>query len=226
MLEVVILAGGRGLRLKGNTEIPKPFLIIKEPETILDCQVNWLVGHGFEHIILAISRSTFKYLRLHYSHYLNEPRIDISIEEEFIGTGGALRNALDFIESPKFYLMNVDDVCYYDPNLLFTASKGLNSILVQKAILPFGTVKFDSTMKVKSFEEKPQVDFYVSCGHYVLERKDLNSILPYEGGLEQKVLPNLAKKGSLYAYVLNNKWITINDFKQLLEARALTISEE
>jgi NDP-sugar pyrophosphorylase family protein len=226
MLEAVILAGGRGLRLKGNTEIPKPFLIIKEPETILDCQVKWLVGHGFEHIILAVSRPTFKYLRLHYSHYLNEPKIDISIEEEFVGTGGALRNALDLIESSKFYLMNVDDVAYYDPNLLFAASKNLNSILVQKAILPFGTVKFDSEMKVKSFEEKPQVDFYVSCGHYVLSRKDLFTLLPYEGGLEQKYLPQIAKQGSLYVHVLKDKWITINDYKQLLEARALTMTEE
>jgi NDP-sugar pyrophosphorylase family protein len=59
-----------------------------------------------------------------------------------------------------------------------------------------------------------------------LSRKDLFTLLPYEGGLEQKYLPQIAKQGSLYVHVLKDKWITINDYKQLLEARALTMTEE
>ena len=74
----MILAGGKGLRLKGQTEVPKPFLIVKEEtgETILEAQLKWLVAYNYEHVILAMSRQNFKYMRLNYTKFLNVPSID------------------------------------------------------------------------------------------------------------------------------------------------------
>jgi len=219
MKEAVILAGGKGLRLKGHTEVPKPFLIIRGNATLLDAQIEWLVGHGFEHIILAISRPNFKYLRKNYSRYLNIPMIDFSIEESFLGTGGGLKRALEFVEENQFYTMNVDDVVFFDPRKLYAASRGLNAILIKKATLPYGVVEFNKNRLVTNFMEKPELDKYVSCGHYVFRKDLIENLLPDEGDLEQTLLKKLAFHKMLYVHELKGKWITINTMKDLIQAK-------
>jgi len=219
MNEAIVLCGGKGLRLRGHVEVPKPFLVIKNEETLLDAQIKWLFAHGFEHIILAISRENFRYLRKNYSSYLNIPAIDFSIEEEHVGTAGALNLALEFVEEASFYCFNIDDVTYYDPRELLVFAKKSNAILVKRARLPFGVVKFNKQSFVTSFEEKPKIPYYVSCGHYVFQRKLIKDILPLEGDLERTLLKELAQMRTLKAYPLVGKWITINTYKDLVNAR-------
>jgi len=221
MRECVILAGGRGLRLKGQVDVPKPFLVIKEEtgETLLQAQLKWLAAYDFEHVILATSRETFKYLRANYSKLLNQSEIDISIEEDALGTGGALKKALDLVEEPNFYCFNVDDVTFYDPGELFVAQKLKNALLIKKAILPFGEVEFAPDMRVLHFVEKPAIDKYVSCGHYVFNKEQIVPFLPDIGDLEQTLLKDLATSKLLQAYILKGRWVTINTMKDLLEAR-------
>ncbi len=219
MNEAIVLAGGRGLRLKGHVEVPKPFLVIKNDETLLDAQIKWLFAHDFEHIILAISRENFRYLRKNYSSYLNIPAIDFSIEEEQAGTAVGLKKALEFVETSRVYCFNIDDVVFYDPRELLTFAKKTNAILVKRARLPFGVVKFDKKNFVTSFEEKPQVPYYVSCGHYVFQMRFVKDNLPLEGDLERTLLMDLAKMRVLKAYPLVGKWITINTYKDLVNAR-------
>jgi len=219
MKEAVVLTGGKGLRLRGHTEVPKPFLIIKDEETLLDSQISWLLGHGFEHIILAISRPNFRYLRKNYSRYLNIPLIDFSIEEEQLGTGAGLKKALELVEEKQFYCMNIDDVVFYNPEDLFKSSKGLNAILIKKAQLPFGVVKFDKNRLVTGFEEKPMLDKYISVGHYVFRTDLIEEVLPDEGDLERTLLGTLARDRVLFAHILTGKWITINTYKDLIKAR-------
>lgn len=226
MREAVILAGGKGLRLKGQTEIPKPFLVIKKEtgETLLEAQLKWLVAYDFEHIILAMSRENFKFMRNNYIKFLNDSAIDVSIEEENLGTAGGLKKTWDLIEEPNFYCFNVDDVAFYPPTELYEAQKLKNVILVKQAILPFGAVKFTEKMSVYSFEEKPQLDKFVSCGHYVFSKEQIKDLLPDEGDLEQTLLKDLASLGKLNAYILKGKWVTINNYKELIEAqRRMTI---
>ena len=218
----VILAGGKGLRLKGFTEIPKPFLVVKPEtgETILEAQLKWLVSYDYEHVILAMSRQNFKFMRDNYAKFLNVPSIDVSIEEEHLGTGGGLKKALELVEEPNFYCHNIDDVCFYNPEELHLAQRSQNAILIKQATLPFGVVGFDHDMKVTSFVEKPMIDKYVNCGHYVFNRKAIEELLPDNGDLELTLLRDLSKLGLLYAYILKGKWITVNTYKELLQARS------
>ena len=141
MRECIILAGGKGLRLKGHSEVPKPFLIVKEEsgETLLESQLKWLLAYDFEHVILALSRENFKYMRLNYSKFLSLPFLDTSIEEENLGTGGAVKRALEFIEEPNFYCFNVDDVCYSEDTDFLTRNgwKLLKDIDLGTEILTF-----------------------------------------------------------------------------------------
>jgi len=223
MKEAIVLAGGKGLRLKGQIDVPKPFLIVhpETGETLLEAQLKWLTAYDFEHVIVAISRENFKFMRVNYAKLLNIPWLDTSIEEEQLGTGGGLKKALDLVEESDFYCMNLDDVCFFDPTELFNAQRGLNAILIQQAKLPFGAVQIGEDMKVIDFIEKPLIDKFVSCGHYAFNRKQIEPYLPDEGDLEMTLLRALAKNNLLYAHILKGKWITINTYKELLEARGI-----
>jgi hypothetical protein len=134
-------------------------------------------------------------------------------------TGGALKKALDLVEEPNFYCFNVDDVTFYDPGELFVAQKLKNALLIKKAILPFGAVEFAPDMRVLHFVEKPAIDKYVSCGHYVFNKEQIVPFLPDIGDLEQTLLKDLATSKLLQAYILKGRWVTINTMKDLLEAR-------
>jgi NDP-sugar pyrophosphorylase family protein len=220
MREAVIIAGGKGLRLKGQIDVPKPFLVINEDtgETLIERQFRWLAAYNFEHIVMATSRDTFKYLRANYSKFLNEPWLDVSIEEENLGTGGGLRKALEFAEEPYFYCFNVDDIAFYSPEELYAMKNPHNVLLIQQARLPFGEVKVDMG-RVVSFEEKPQIDKYISVGHYLFNKEEILPSLPEVGDLEKTLLVDVAQRGLLFSHILKGTWITVNTYKDLLEAR-------
>jgi len=187
MKEAIILAGGKGLRLKGQTEVPKPFLIVKPEtgETILEAQLKWLVAYDYEHVILAMSRQNFKYMRVNYSKFLNVPSIDVSIEEENLGTGGGLKKALEFIEEPNFYCFNADDVCYSEDTRFLTKLNGwrqLKDIEIGEEILTFNKskeqVEFQPLLHkiIRPYNGKmihfltEHVDLFVTPEHRVLIR--------------------------------------------------------
>lgn len=221
MNEALILAGGKGLRLKGHTDIPKPFLIIREDtgETLFEAQLKWLVSHDFEHVIVAISRENFKYMRVNYSKFLNVAMLDFSIEEEFLGTSGAIKKALPLVEEQNFYCHNIDDVVDYAPQELFQAQYNHNAVLIKQATLPFGAVNLNEQGKVLTFIEKPLIDKFVSCGHYAFNKEEIENLLQDSGDLELTLLKDLARLGLLYSYKLEGKWITINSMKELLQAK-------
>jgi len=222
MKECIILAGGKGLRLRGQVDVPKPFLVVKEEtgETLLDSQLKWLLAYDFEHIILALSRENFKYLRSNYSKFLNIPSIDPSVEEENLGTGGAIKLALDLVEEDHFYCFNIDDVAFYNPDELILSAKSNNAILIKQAELPFSVVEFDKDFRVTNYMEKPPIEKYVSTGHYYFNKKQIEPHLPEIGDLERTLLRDMARLRLLNAHVLKGRWITINTMKELLVARS------
>lgn len=217
--EAVILAGGRPFRMKSLITVAKPFVLTRpeKEETLLEYQINWLTKEGFEHIILAFSRSNFKYLRKNFSKFLNNPLVDVSIEEEYVGTAGGLRKAFHFIEEDTFYCMNLDDVTFYDTNTLYAKAGTLNSILVQKTNLPYAEVKFipSNDNLVTEYNSRLKSDNYASCGHYVFNKRDVETLLPFEGTLDLSVFPELVSSGLLRAEVLEGKWIKVNNQKDM-----------
>ena len=124
MKEAIILAGGEGWRLKPATWVPKPLLKINK-NTLIDHQIEWLRSHDFENIIVASNRTD-----------LTKETVTYSTEEESLGTGGATRKAFEHIKGKVAYVMNVDDLVFYDPNELFDyAGKGAGILLAKPIYL-------------------------------------------------------------------------------------------
>lgn len=206
-MDAIILCGGSGWRLKPDTWIPKPKLKING-ETLITHQVNWLKRHGIDRIILATNNPDLT----------ADPSVTYSIEEKKLGTGGAVKKAVEKVRGNKVYVMNIDDIVFYDPRELYEyADKGA-AILIAKPKLPFGRVTTASTYVLR-FEQKPSLNFYVNAGHYVFKKPVIERHFPEKGDMELQTLQNLADKRMLKGYLYNGLWLTINTMKDLITVR-------
>ncbi len=213
MYEAIILCGGEGWRLKPDTWVPKPLLKIDD-ESLLERQVNWLVNHGFESIILAASKEIAEDLRSHMLKGI----VELCIEEEKLGTGGATKKAVELCESKRVYTMNVDDIVFFDPKELYDYADKGGAILMAKPQLPFGKIWIRGS-KVLRFEQRPSLDFYVNAGHYVLKTDLVKRVFPDKGDMELQTFQRLADMGKLQGYKYNGLWLTINTMKDLIRVR-------
>jgi NDP-sugar pyrophosphorylase family protein len=205
--EAIILAGGEGWRLKPATWVPKPLLRINK-NTLIDHQIEWLRSHDFENIIVASNRTD-----------LTKQPVTYSKEEDSLGTGGATKKAFEQIKGKVAYVMNVDDIVFYDPNELFDyAAKGAG-ILLAKPQIPFGKVTLENGINVIRFQHRETLNFYVSSGHYVFKKNAVEKLFPDKGDFELTTMQRLADKKMLQGYTYHGMWFTLNTMKELMEVR-------
>ena len=202
--EAIILAGGDAWRLKPHTFTPKPMLKIGQ-FTLLEHQISWLMRHGFRHVVIA-SREVYPIV------YNESHGVEYSIEMEKLGTGGAIKHAMNKIHGNKVYVMNVDDIIRYDPNVLWLSCKRGAAVVVAKPRIGLGVVKLRQDLVI-DFREKPTLDMYVNAGHYCFTRHVINTYFPDMGDFEGTVLPKLARERRLTAIRLKGVWRTVNTYK-------------
>jgi len=208
MKEAIILAGGEGWRLKPATWVPKPLLKISK-QTLIDHQIGWLRNHDFENIIIASNRGD-----------LTKQPVKYSLEENILGTGGATRKAFDQIQGDIAYVMNVDDIVFYDPNILFDYSGKGAGILLAKPVLPFGMVTLQNGINVIRFQHRSTLDSYVNTGHYVFKKAVVEKYFPEKGDFEFTTMQRLADKKMLQGYTYHGMWFTLNTMKDLIQVRS------
>ena len=206
--EAIILAGGEGWRLKPATWVPKPLLKINK-QTLIDHQVGWLQNHGFENIIVASNKGD-----------LTKQTVTYSLEKNILGTGGATRKAFNQVHGNTAYVMNVDDIVFYDPNILYDyAGKGAG-ILLAKPVLPFGMVTLQNGINVTRFQDRATLDSYVNAGHYVFKKAVVEKFFPEEGDFEFTTMQRLADKKMLQGYTYHGMWFTLNTMKDFIQVRS------
>ena len=208
MKEAIILAGGEGWRLKPATWVPKPLLKINK-KTLIDHQIEWLRSHDFDNIIVAANRPDLTKIPVNYL-----------LEENDLGTGGATKKAFEQVKGKVAYVMNVDDLVFYDPNELFDyAGKGAG-LLLAKPQIPFGKVTLENGINVIRFQQRETLDFYVSTGHYVFKRNVVETLFPDKGDFEFTSMQRIADKKMLQGYTYHGMWFTLNTMKDLMSDRA------
>jgi len=207
MTSAIILCGGQGKRLRPLTDnIPKCLLPING-KPLLEFQVDLLRKHGVDTIILACG---------YMSDMLKEKYGDqfiYSVEDKPLGTGGALKKALEFVKDEEFFLVYCDEITDIDLDKL--KALGSNTIVVSTFNCRFGIVELDGE-KVKHFKQKPILDnIWASIGFYYLN-KNIKNELPAEGSMERTLFEN--PKFKLKAYKHTGTWLTVNTRKDKEEA--------
>jgi len=222
-LLAAILAGGFGKRLRPFTEeVPKPMIQVGN-RPILEWQIVWLRKYGFNEIVLLVGYKKEKIIEYFGSGSRLGVKITYVVEDEPLGTGGAIKNAAHILAKEKIFLVvNGDIVTNIDPlilvNELSSSQKYLGAIAIIPLPSPYGVVELiDKT--VKGFTEKPLLrDYWINAGVYALKPEALK-YLPEKGDLERTAFPDMARDGVLCAVKFTDIfWRAIDTYKDLEEA--------
>ena len=218
-MQAIILAGGFGKRLAPLTsEVPKPLLPVGG-KPILVRQIEWLRGFGVTDAVLAVG-----YLRHKVFEALGDGRrlgvrIFYSVEEEPLGTAGAIKNAEPFMRDDVFIVLNGDVLTNLDLNRLVEALGDADGAIALVPLRsPYGIVEFDRDGRITRFREKPLLEgFYINAGVYAFRREVLK-FLPERGNVEETAFPMLAERGRLRGVTYRDVfWRSIDSVKDLEE---------
>jgi len=224
-LKALILAGGQGLRLRPLTDDkPKP-LVAVEGKPIAEWQLDWLIKN------VDLEQATFlcgyKWTRLqeHFGSSYKGVRVDYSVEETPLGTGGAFRKAIAGAKlgDAEIVMMNGDIVTDLPLGKMVaehSSAKGRPTVTL--LLVPyksrFGIVHIDKNSFVKRFEEKPEfADVWINGGIYVANAKRIFAHLPEKGDIERETFPKLATSGRVMAYPYRGFWSLIDSIKDIQE---------
>ena len=210
-MKAIILAGGRGKRLKPVTDyVPKPLVPIKNIP-IIEWQIKYLKKFGVSEVIICSGYKTEM-----IENYLNMKNMGVtikfSVEKYPLGTGGAIKKAGKMIKDKSFFVINGDTITNIDLKKL---SKKPNAIAAIELRTKFGILETDNN-KIKKFREKKEIqDTWMNAGIYHLQ-KDVLKELPNKGDIEKTLFPDYAKKGNLNTVKFKNvKWYSIDSFKDM-----------
>jgi NDP-mannose synthase len=176
-MRVIILAGGKGVRLAPVTEvIPKP-LVPVGGMPILEVVIRQLRSQGFRRITLAVG-----YMADLIKAYFQDGskwgvKIDYSLEVEPLGTAGPL-NLIQGLDE-TFLVMNADLMTNLDFNALVNYHRIMGSLATvssyQKQVkIDLGVIVKNGEGRIKDYIEKPTKKYLVSMGIYVFERRVLD----------------------------------------------------
>jgi NDP-mannose synthase len=178
-MRAVILAGGKGARLRPYTVVlPKPLMPIGE-YPILEVIVRQLVYSGFEHITMAINHQA-EIIRAFFGNGEKwGTKIDYSLEDRPLSTMGPLRLIKDLPED--FLVMNGDILTDLNFKDFFEYHVGRKNIFTissyeREVRTEYGVLETDDKERLIGFKEKPVLRYNVSMGIYMANRKVLEYI--------------------------------------------------
>ena len=211
-MKALILAGGRGKRLRPLTDkIPKSLIPINK-KPLIQYTVNYLKKFGINEIIIC---SGYKSNQI--QNFLKKKKnfgckIEYSIEKSPLGTAGAIRNAIKNLSDESFLVINGDVITNINLKKIL---KKPNTIAASELKTKFGTMEIRNN-KILKFNEKTDVEnVWMNPGLYHLST-DILKILPHKGSLEGEIFPKLAKKKSLHTIKFKNVlWHSIDSFKDI-----------
>ena len=225
-VDVVILCGGEGSRLKSVvSDRPKPMAEING-RSFLDILIGYVSGFGFRRFILCTGYMA-DFIIQHYSASETQVEIVFSPEDIPLGTGGAVKNAEKFVKSETFMVVNGDSFCPVDLSqfLDFHSKKGaLVSMVVVESedVRDFGTICLDDSQRIVLFEEKKEgKKSFINAGIYLFQ-KGVFSLIPshVRYSLEHDLFPTLVGQ-KFYGYVTQEKLIDIGTPERYEQAKRI-----
>jgi NDP-sugar pyrophosphorylase family protein len=214
-LEVLILCGGLGTRLRSMlSDQPKGLATIGN-KMFLDVQVDELLDIGFQRFIFCVGHLKNKIIE----HFQTREGGDFLFSEEDtpLGTGGAVKNAESLIKGDRFFILNGDSLCHLDFQAFYQNhlnQEALLSMVLSQSLNAedYGNVTIDSSGKIQSFQEKisQKGGGLINGGIYLMEREGLSmmpSHLPFS--LEHDVFPHFLKQKKCSGFVVKSDVLDI-----------------
>lgn len=219
---VVIMAGGKGTRLKPYTDIlPKPLIPIGD-KTITEHIMEHFKRFGCLdfHMIVNYKKQFIK------AYFLeSKAHIHFVDEEQFLGTGGGIALVGKDIQE-TFFLTNCDILVEADYGEILKKHKEQKNIITivcaeKKVVLPYGTVEIDGEGRVKEFREKPGFQFHTNTGFYVIEPEFLKRIPPNTFINITEIIESCIREGEkVGTYLVDEEdWMDMGQLEELEKMR-------
>ena len=212
-MEAVVLAGGFGTRLRNVvSDVPKVLAPVGDIP-FLDIILIDLNRKGIRRVVLAVS-----YLKEQIIQHVETNdfglKIDFSIEEEPLGTGGAIKQACSFCRSENIFVVNGDT--FFDVNLpgmmKFSLSHKADITVAAKQMFNFnryGTLVIDNDFIVDMKEKLPCSEGYINGGIYCLRRDFISSIPQERFSFERDILEKSYANKNVCAFISEGYFIDI-----------------
>lgn len=223
-IDAVLMAGGKGERLRPLTEkTPKPLLPVGD-KCIIDHNIDRLISYGVNHVNVTVN-----YLREQIEEHFQSPRNGVQVrtfrEPKFLGTIGSIK----FVEA--FYndtvlVMNSDlftNIDYEDFFIHFQTHGADMSVAAvpYNVSIPYGILDLDGR-EIKGLLEKPKFDYYANAGIYLIKKSVLSEIPDNTFFNATDLIEKLISQNKkVIRYPLNGTWIDIGQPADLMKARDL-----
>jgi len=218
-LQAIILAGGRGERLRPLTDDrPKPMVLVGDVP-LLCYSIRWLKNAGIERIVISCG-----YRHSSISDYFGDGSkfgvsIDYSVEQQPLGRGGGIKLASKKLWATKspVIVLNGDTVTDLNLDDLYEEhAQGGKPITITATPLhcSYGTIDLSDDGLAVAFREKPILPYWVNAGIYAVEPATFAEF-PDQGDHEELLFPQLAKELQLNAHKFKGFWKAIDTRKDL-----------
>ena len=223
-IDAVLMAGGKGERLRPLTEkTPKPLLPVGD-KAIIDHNIDRLISYGVKHINVTVN-----YLREQIEEHFAEPRGEVKIdtvrEPKYLGTIGSIRFVKEF-HNDTILVMNSDlftNINYEDFYLHFKEHDAEMSVAAVPYTIsvPYGIFDLDGR-EIQGLIEKPTYNYYANAGIYLIKRSALDEI-PEDTFFNATDLIEklIAENKKVIRFPLNGTWIDIGNPQEYQKANEL-----
>jgi dTDP-glucose pyrophosphorylase len=221
-LPVVIMAGGKGARLVPITNIlPKPLMPIGD-KPITQHIIERFANYGCHQVYMSINFKA-KLIKAYFSDVSGDCDLNFIEESKPLGTAGSLYLLKRKIKK-SFFLTNCDvlvDADYADI-VKFHRERG-NKITIVGSMkhftIPYGTCEIKKGGDLRAVREKPEYDFLVNTGMYIIEPEVLK-LIPDQAFMHMtELIGKCIKKGvKIAVYPISEKsWVDAGHWEQLQE---------
>lgn len=213
-IDAVLMAGGKGERLRPLTEkIPKPLLKVGD-KAIIDHNIDRLISYGVKHISVTVN-----YLKEQIETHFAQPRKGILVktvrEPKFLGTIGSIKFVKKF-HNDTVLVMNSDlftNINYEDFYLHFKNHDAEMSVAAvpYTVSVPYGIFDLNGR-EINGLIEKPTYNYYANAGIYLIKKTALEEIPDDTFFNATDLIEKLIAEGKkVIRFPLNGTWIDIGN---------------
>lgn len=220
---VIIMAGGKGTRLDPFTRIlPKPLIPIGD-KTILEIIIDKYLDYEVNHFYISVNHKS-KIIKSYFEELNPGYELTYLYENKPLGTVGALKQLESKIDGTLF-LTNCDIIVEADYlDILRFHKENNNDVTLVASIkhynIPYGVCEIESGGRLKHINEKPEFEFLINTGMYLVN-SDLLKYIPkdehYDMTLLIEKVRNIGKKICIYP-IRENSWIDTGEWAEYKKA--------
>ncbi len=223
-VDAVLMAGGKGERLRPLTEkTPKPLLSVGG-KAIIDYNIDRLINYGVKHINVTVN-----YLKEQIEEHFSLPHNGIQVqtvrEPKFLGTIGSIKFVKKFYNDTVL-VMNSDlftNIDYEDFYIHFKEHEAEMSVAAvpYTVSVPYGIFDLEGR-EIQGLIEKPTYNYYANAGIYLIKRRALDEIPDDTFFNATDLIEKLIAEGKkVIRFPMNGTWIDIGNPQEYQKANEL-----